>query len=384
MGQIVTFYWYKGGTGRTMAMANVGWILASAGHRVLMVDWDLEAPGLHRYLHPFLHDKELVASTGIIDIVLDFAIQATTPASGEDDTESGWYLPLADVLRYAISIDWQFDKGQLDILPAGQQTPAYASRVNSFNWDNFYERLGGGAFLEALRQSMRREYDYVLIDSRTGVSDTSGICTVQMPDQVVVCFTLNRQSIEGAAAVARSIVAERTRAGRSATRLFPVPTRVENAEKERLDAARAAARGRFDEFLHHVPAARRSTYWADVEIPYQAYYAYEEVLATFGGSPPEVGTLLHAVQQIAAQLTGADTLSWSMPSPEKRAQVLVGYGWQPVSAAESPPPASAPRDVVALPRARFRKRRIDPGNGRTAGPRGSTGRPPRVSTKGAR
>jgi len=44
-GTIVTFYSYKGGTGRTMALANTAWILAAAGNRVLTVDWDLEAPG---------------------------------------------------------------------------------------------------------------------------------------------------------------------------------------------------------------------------------------------------------------------------------------------------------------------------------------------------
>ena len=43
-GQVVTFYSYKGGTGRTMALANVAWILAANGNRVLVVDWDLESP----------------------------------------------------------------------------------------------------------------------------------------------------------------------------------------------------------------------------------------------------------------------------------------------------------------------------------------------------
>ena len=51
-GTIVTFYSYKGGTGRTMALANVAWILASQGKRVLAVDWDLESPGLHQYYPP--------------------------------------------------------------------------------------------------------------------------------------------------------------------------------------------------------------------------------------------------------------------------------------------------------------------------------------------
>ena len=43
-GQVVTFYSYKGGTGRTMALANIAWILAANGKRVLIVDWDLESP----------------------------------------------------------------------------------------------------------------------------------------------------------------------------------------------------------------------------------------------------------------------------------------------------------------------------------------------------
>ena len=55
-GQILTFYSYKGGTGRTMALANVAWILASNGNRVLSVDWDLESPGLHKFFHPFLDE----------------------------------------------------------------------------------------------------------------------------------------------------------------------------------------------------------------------------------------------------------------------------------------------------------------------------------------
>src|SRR3954466_8650371 len=54
MGDIVTFYSYKGGTGRTMALANIGHILAwqlPPYRKVLMIDWDLEAPGLHRYFY---------------------------------------------------------------------------------------------------------------------------------------------------------------------------------------------------------------------------------------------------------------------------------------------------------------------------------------------
>lgn len=359
MGEIITFYSYKGGTGRTMAMANVAWILAAAGHRVLMVDWDLEAPGLHRYFHPFLRDKELVTSTGVMDIVLDFTVQAMTPPSGTDNQPT-WYLPYADVLRHAVSIDWDFGKGQLDLLPAGRQNAAYATRVNSFNWDNFYERLGGGTFLEALRASMLREYEYVLIDSRTGVSDTSGICTVQMPDKIVVCFTLNRQSIEGAASVAQSIVETRARSGRPDTKVFPVPTRVEKAETLRLDAARTASRVRFEGLLWHVPAESRLRYWDDSEVVYQPFYAYEEVLSTFGDASPMVGSLLHTMQGLAARLVGVPELAWQAPGAEKRAEVLSQYGWAtpvPTPKVKVPNPIAFTRGFESAPTEESQPRR---------------------------
>jgi Mrp family chromosome partitioning ATPase len=63
-GRIVTFYSYKGGTGRSMSLANVAWLLALAGKKVVVIDWDLEAPGLHRYFHPFLSDPQLTESGG--------------------------------------------------------------------------------------------------------------------------------------------------------------------------------------------------------------------------------------------------------------------------------------------------------------------------------
>ncbi len=159
LGQIVTFYSYKGGTGRSMALANVAWVLASNGKRVLTVDWDLEAPGLHRYFYPFLVDKDLIASDGVIDFVFNFAVQAMTPTRNGAPLAPDWYLEHADILRYATCLDWKFPSGgRIDFIPAGRQGSAYSTRVNSFDWQAFYNRLGGGVFLDAARARMRQEY----------------------------------------------------------------------------------------------------------------------------------------------------------------------------------------------------------------------------------
>jgi Mrp family chromosome partitioning ATPase len=106
MSRVITFYSYKGGTGRSMALANTAWILASAGKRVLTIDWDLEAPGLHRYFQPFLTDKELSGqeSQGVIDMAIDFAIRAATPARTGKDVGEKWYETHADFSKWPRSI----------------------------------------------------------------------------------------------------------------------------------------------------------------------------------------------------------------------------------------------------------------------------------------
>jgi len=310
-----------------MALANVAWILAANRKRVLVLDWDLEAPGLHRYYHPFLEDKELTSSEGIIDFVINFAAEALNPSGSQ---EKDWYLPFADILRYACSLNWEFPQpGTIDFVPAGRQGPDYASRVNSFNWEKFYEQLGGGVFLEAAKQNMS-DYDYVLIDSRTGVSDTSGVCTIQMPDKLVICFTYNIQSIEGAAAVAESALNQRQSPdGQPTIRIFPVPMRVEFSEKVKLDLAKDAARERFNPLLWHMSEDERAGYWERVQVNYQAFYAYEETLATFGDKPREPDTLLSRMEVIAEYLTDAKVARLPSLPEDKRLAWRAKFARQP-------------------------------------------------------
>ena len=123
-GKIVTFYSYKGGTGRTMALANVAWILASNGKRVLVVDWDLESPGLHRFFHPFLDAARSAATPGVIDLISEYAWDATeaggparrlasgtTPRSSRTPSRSTGAFP---------------GGGTLDFVSAGRQNRDYS------------------------------------------------------------------------------------------------------------------------------------------------------------------------------------------------------------------------------------------------------------------
>jgi len=328
--RIYTFYSYKGGTGRSMALANIAWILASNGQRVLVLDWDLEAPGLHRYFRPFLPDPEGLESEGLIDFFSDFAEAARLQHRGalekkpDAPASTAWHEAYADILRYAVSLDHDFPApGTLDFVPAGRQGASYGIRVSSFDWTEFYQKLGGGVFLEEVKRRLLADYDFILIDSRTGLSDTSGICTVQMPGELVVFFTLNRQSIFGAAAAAQSAVEQRrTATGESTLRVWPVATRIDTNEMERLEAARTLARETFAPLLQRtVKRDQRQEYWAQAEVPYVPFYAYEEILATIADRPKLTSTLLAAMERLAGALTEG-RIKGLVPLPERERNEL--------------------------------------------------------------
>lgn len=347
-GRITTFYSYKGGTGRSMALANFAWIMAACGRRVLTIDWDLEAPGLHRYFRPFLIDPDLFETDGLIDAFWSLTAsaleKALAGAGTRDETADGEDVleALEDATR---RLDWKFPSGgHIDFIGAGRQGGTYSERVNSFDWKRFYE-LGGGDMLNAAKGGLRAQYDWVLIDSRTGVSDTSGISTIQMPETVVPFFTLNRQSVEGVAAILRSIRAYRSpTTDGSKINFFPVATRIENAEKDRLAAARKYARDALADFLPAEMRSRPREYWDRMEITYTPWYAFEEVLAAFGDTTGAGGgkdTMLSQVESMAQLIAGDDSLRAPEIVEADRDRVLAKYSFGALTAAEKKEPAHA-------------------------------------------
>ncbi|HZM80526.1 MAG TPA: FxSxx-COOH system tetratricopeptide repeat protein [Candidatus Limnocylindrales bacterium] len=308
-GQIVTFYSYKGGTGRTMALANVAWILASNGKNVLVADWDLESPGLHRFFRTFLNSETVLGTAGVIDMIRKYQWQASMTQSldgGLIERPDNWHAAYAKTAHYAFSLQWDFNGGRLDFLTAGRQNGEYSEYLAGMQWDAFYNHLEGATFLDALRDDMKRNYDYVLIDSRTGLSDVADICTIHLPDVVVDCFTLSEQGIEGAAGVAHTI---RHKYRARKIRVLPVPMRVDPAEKEKADAGRAFAMRRFAGLPAGMTDGERLRYWTSVEVPYQAFYAYEETLACFGDLPGAVNSLLAAFEKLTEHITEGEATS---------------------------------------------------------------------------
>jgi MinD-like ATPase involved in chromosome partitioning or flagellar assembly len=77
----ITFYSYKGGVGRTLAAANFALYLAKLGRKTVLVDFDLEAPGLDAKFAQFSGFELPVDQKGLLDYILDYQKQNTDPGS---------------------------------------------------------------------------------------------------------------------------------------------------------------------------------------------------------------------------------------------------------------------------------------------------------------
>lgn len=338
VGEVFTFYSYKGGTGRSMLLANVAWLLASAGKKVLLIDWDLEAPGLHRYFRPFLgDDPELKNQEGVIDWLTDYwdayldEPEAAVEALVSDFADPRHYVRRLETGSYLA--------GGIDLLCAGRQDATYAAAVADFDFTTLYRKLRGEKFIAVAKSILvgPEGYDYVLIDSRTGVSDTSGFCTVSLADTLVVCFTYNNQSVIGASQIARDIKTQAQERRRQQSldplrlasgealpepphrfRLFAVPCRVDDLDPDRLEQRQRIAWAQFEDLLTDVPKDELSAYWLNVQIHNHGLFAYEEVLAACMNRPAERRSVLGSVIELTSRLTDKRIVDPPSLSDEQR------------------------------------------------------------------
>ena len=217
-GRVSTFYSYKGGVGRTFLLANVAWLLARWGKRVLCVDFDLEAPGIKQYFSP----NAAPAQGGVVDL-LESCGQGQVP----------------DCLPWLETIPgpWR-PPGCLHLLGTGNtRDERYISRVQSLRIEDL-SRNGLNARLEDVRAKWVADYDHVLVDSRTGITDIGGICAAQLPDLLILVFNATHQSFEGALRVEKLAreVRETLPLDRGRFRVLPVPCRITVGLESELEA----------------------------------------------------------------------------------------------------------------------------------------------------
>ena len=310
---IVTFYSYKGGVGRSMALANVGWLLAEKfGKKVLVVDWDLEAPGLHKYFD--LEEARL--KKGLIDLLLDYKTLVGKETSLPDE--------LFDLNDYVNPIASFPNNGSISLLAAGLQNQQYKTHVNEFNWEEFYTKWRGFGFIEYFKKKLKQSSDIVLIDSRTGVTDIGGICTLQLPEVVVLMFAFNKQNLKGIESVVETILerAPEVAESKAPPKLMLRPSRVEILSEQVLlnkwQATAARILGRF------LPASEQREALKVLHansIPYVGFYSFGEIPLAVRSAPQQV--LAESFSNLATDILDAA----AHPGQAKIASRGKLYGW---------------------------------------------------------
>lgn len=189
---VTTFYSFRGGVGRTMSLVNVAAYLAQLGRRVLIVDFDLEAPGIRTFRSLGNPAGE---SNGLLEYVKTYLETSAVP-----DVREFVYQPSLKIAG----------PGKLWIMPSGKEDALYSARLSSVDWSYLYGKREGYLLFEELKAQWKKYLnpDYVFIDSRTGHTEVGGICTRQLADAVVTLFIPTEQNLGGLQKVVSDIKGE--------------------------------------------------------------------------------------------------------------------------------------------------------------------------------
>jgi MinD-like ATPase involved in chromosome partitioning or flagellar assembly len=310
--RIYTFYSFKGGVGRSMALANVAALLARWDQRVLIVDWDLEAPGIERYFESV--EEHILDDVRRLPGVVNLA-EAVAAGSPID-----WRQCLLEISIFP-------SKSPISLLTAGRRDDQFVRRLQGLDWEQLFLEFDFGMYLENLRKEWVEEFDYILVDSRTGVTDIGGICTIYLPDIIVALFTANKQSLNGVIDVVRRAREARDHLpfDRGYLLAVPVPGRDESRTEYRqaLEWRRTFAVELYDLYKDFLPKEIDATDALELlRIPYVPYWSFGERLPVIyeGTRDPNSISFYYAV---LTRLLGSG-LQWSQISDFEGVPALPG------------------------------------------------------------
>ncbi|RFP62954.1 MAG: ParA family protein [Limnothrix sp. CACIAM 69d] len=181
----VAFYSFKGGVGRTTALIHVAWLLVKQGKKVVVVDLDIEAPGLSKAL-----DLDDLPEVGIVDY---FYERAYAPDGADYEIQIG------DILaEYRDQQLGDTRGGRFFVIPTGKLDLDYLAKVDDLKasaWVNGNESLWD-VFTRDIKKQI--EPDLILVDSRTGLNQWGAFSLVQAADSAILVLFPNAQNAEGA------------------------------------------------------------------------------------------------------------------------------------------------------------------------------------------
>jgi hypothetical protein len=275
-GEVTTFYSYKGGVGRTMALANLGNLLAQRGAApVLLVDWDLEAPGLHYYF------PGTPQAPGVLDL-FEACRDQLQERAGRYASDLALAEAVLDAVRWEQYLVRASDDRPLWLLRAGRCDGSHAERAAMLDWQALFDACP--ALFRTFAARLARHFGHVLVDARSGRADCAAICTTLLPTRLVLVFAPNRQNLDGLQdLVARATGYRRSHEDEQRPLLvYPLPSRIDTADEAQCTQWRRGVDGYqalFESMLaeaYGLPWLSLEGYFNAVQLPHCASLAYGE------------------------------------------------------------------------------------------------------------
>lgn len=171
----VVFFSIKGGVGRSTALAATAWSLAQSGKRVLIVDLDLESPGLSSAIIPSSKQPKYGVTDWLVEDLLN---------NGQEVFDS--MVALSDLSR----------DGEIYVVPAhGAQPGEYIAKLGRAWMSKALDgghRQPWGERLKRLLNDLEDKWkpDVILLDSRAGIDEIASSCVTELGANLVLLFAL--------------------------------------------------------------------------------------------------------------------------------------------------------------------------------------------------
>ncbi|WP_204369179.1 KGGVGR-motif variant AAA ATPase [Methylocucumis oryzae] len=179
----VVFYSYKGGVGRTTALIQTAFQLARQGKRVVLVDMDVEAPGLQALLPPTGKSTD--------EGLIDYLWERQTCFFDEH------HQPQIELTNIIYSVKDSPSRRDLFIVPAGKIGQRYIQRLSILSTAHLFSASTDPWY--QFEEELWKQYqpDIMLIDARTGLNEWGGLSLLQLADEAFVVLYPSQQNADG-------------------------------------------------------------------------------------------------------------------------------------------------------------------------------------------
>ncbi|MDM3886191.1 AAA family ATPase [Pseudomonas sp. BCRC 81390] len=186
---VVTFFSYKGGVGRTTSLALTAAYLSRKGKKVFVIDCDFEAPGLINFFNTSQVDS---FKSGLVEYLNDRG-----------------FLGGCNIEDYVYEIEKSYSgSGSINLMPAGNIMESNDDLISYLEGLAKIDLQGEGLVkvLGDLVDDINKKYnpDVILIDSRTGFNNTFG-ALAQLSNSVVVLAGDDAQNQPGLEYVTKTL-----------------------------------------------------------------------------------------------------------------------------------------------------------------------------------